>query len=131
MQPAHVSSLFQLEYPKPVVVVNDYETAQKVVDHLSDKEFPVQQLMIVGTDLKRIERITGRLEAAFAAEGVDADVREGAEDLGELVDVDSGASVDVGRVLLGQQVDPHGRLLARACARSVAGGLADRGRGRG
>ncbi|WP_323455671.1 general stress protein [Cutibacterium granulosum] len=60
MQPAHVSSLFQLEYPKPVVVVNDYETAQKVVDHLSDKEFPVENLCIVGTDLRSIERVIGR-----------------------------------------------------------------------
>jgi hypothetical protein len=38
-----------------------YEEAQKLVDTLSDKEFPVQNCLIVGTDLKQLERITGRL----------------------------------------------------------------------
>ena len=38
-----------------------YEDAQKLVDTLSDKEFPVQNCLIVGTDLKQLERITGRL----------------------------------------------------------------------
>ena len=42
-------------------VYDDYAAAQKTVDFLSDAEFPVEQLMIVGTDLKRIEKITGRL----------------------------------------------------------------------
>ena len=41
---------------------DDYAAAQKAVDFLSDREeFPVQNCMIVGTDLKRVERITGRL----------------------------------------------------------------------
>ena len=38
-----------------------YEEAQKAVDTLSDNEFPVQNCLIVGTDLKQVERITGRL----------------------------------------------------------------------
>jgi hypothetical protein len=38
---------------------------------------------------------------------VDADVGEGSQDLGQLVDVDAGSSVDVRRVLLGEQVNPH------------------------
>ncbi|HQY34126.1 MAG TPA: hypothetical protein PLS68_09190 [Actinotalea sp.] len=38
-----------------------YLEAQKAVDHLSDKEFPVQNVTIVGTDLKMVERVTGRL----------------------------------------------------------------------
>jgi hypothetical protein len=38
-----------------------YEEAQKLVDTLADKEFPVQNCLIVGTDLKQLERITGRL----------------------------------------------------------------------
>ncbi len=38
-----------------------YLEAQKAVDHLSDKEFPVQHVTIVGTDLRMVERITGRL----------------------------------------------------------------------
>lgn len=38
-----------------------YLEAQKAVDHLSDKEFPVQHVTIVGTDLQMVERVTGRL----------------------------------------------------------------------
>lgn len=38
-----------------------YLEAQRAVDHLSDKEFPVQHVTIVGTDLQMVERVTGRL----------------------------------------------------------------------
>ena len=38
-----------------------YEQAQRAVDYLSDHEFPVENCMIVGTDLKQVERVTGRL----------------------------------------------------------------------
>ncbi|WP_182111916.1 MULTISPECIES: general stress protein [unclassified Actinotalea] len=38
-----------------------YLEAQRAVDHLSDKEFPVQNVTIVGTDLQMVERVTGRL----------------------------------------------------------------------
>ena len=48
--------VFNLEYPQSVVVVDDYATAQKIVDQLSDKEFPVENLCIVRTDLKTVER---------------------------------------------------------------------------
>ncbi|MFV0425898.1 MAG: general stress protein [Beutenbergiaceae bacterium] len=37
-----------------------YLQAQRAVDYLSDSQFPVQQVTIVGTDLKMVERITGR-----------------------------------------------------------------------
>ncbi|QKE83969.1 general stress protein [Arthrobacter sp. NEB 688] len=50
-----------LEYPMSLGVHDTYEEAQKAVDYLSDHEFPVQDVMIVGTDLKQIERVTGRL----------------------------------------------------------------------
>lgn len=52
--------IFNLQYPQSVVVVDDYETAQKIVDELSDKDFPVENLCIVGTDLRTVERVTGR-----------------------------------------------------------------------
>ncbi|RLV48058.1 hypothetical protein D9V37_18375 [Nocardioides mangrovicus] len=51
----------QLEFPQSLAVYDDYAAAQKTVDFLSDNKFPVEQCMIVGTDLKRVERITGRL----------------------------------------------------------------------
>jgi len=59
----------RLEFPQSLAVYDDYAAEQKTVDFLSDNEFPVQQLMIVGTDLKRIERITGRLTTGRVALG--------------------------------------------------------------
>ncbi len=50
-----------LEYPMSLGVHDTYEEAQKAVDYLSDNEFPVQDVLIVGTDLKQLERVTGRL----------------------------------------------------------------------
>ena len=50
-----------LDYPMSLGVFEKYEDAQKAVDTLSDKEFPVQNCLIVGTDLKQIERVTARL----------------------------------------------------------------------
>ena len=38
-----------------------YLEAQHAVDHLADKQFPVQLVTIVGTDLRMVERVTGRL----------------------------------------------------------------------
>ena len=54
------SSLFKLEYPQSVAVFNTYADAQKAVDHLADHHFPIKNLAIVGTDLKLMERVTGR-----------------------------------------------------------------------
>ena len=67
--PRNVASPVGLEYPQSLVVYDDYAAAQKAVDFLSDKEFPVQNCMIVGTDLKRVERITGRLTTSRVALG--------------------------------------------------------------
>jgi hypothetical protein len=50
-----------LEYPMSLGVYEGYSQAQGVVDYLSDHEFPVQNVAIVGTELKTIERVTGRL----------------------------------------------------------------------
>ncbi|MFN2538171.1 MAG: general stress protein [Mycobacteriales bacterium] len=63
-----------LEYPLSLGVYDDYAQAQRVVDYLSDHEFEVSNLAIVGTDLKSVERVTGRLTrgrvgAAGAASG--------------------------------------------------------------
>lgn len=63
-----------LEYPKSLGVFDGYPEAQRVVDYLSDNDFEVRNLAIVGTDLKSVERVTGRLTrrkvaAAGAASG--------------------------------------------------------------
>src|ERR1700759_3225689 len=46
---------------------DDYATAQRAVDQLSDDGFPVETLDIVGSDLHLVERVTGRLTKARAA----------------------------------------------------------------
>ncbi len=44
-----------------------YLEAQRAVDHLADEDFPVRLVTIVGTDLRMVERITGRLTYARVA----------------------------------------------------------------
>jgi hypothetical protein len=50
-----------LAYPMSLGTYEKYEDAQKAVDYLSDHQFAVQNCMIVGTDLRQVERVTGRL----------------------------------------------------------------------
>ncbi len=61
MRPNPNLPVLALEYPKSLGTYTEYAEAQRAVDYLSDHEFPVEQCMIVGTDLKQMERITGRL----------------------------------------------------------------------
>jgi len=44
-----------------------YLEAQRAVDYLSDNRFPVQACTIVGVNLQRVERVTGRLTYSRAA----------------------------------------------------------------
>lgn len=44
-----------------------YAEAQGAVDYLSDEQFDVKSIVIVGTDLHLVERVTGRLTMAKAA----------------------------------------------------------------
>ncbi len=53
---------------------DSYPAAQAAVDHLSDEKFPVENVTIIGSDLRMVERVTGRLNwgraiAAGAATG--------------------------------------------------------------
>ena len=45
----------------------DYALAQRVVDYLSDNHFPVDRTAIIGTDLRLVERVLGRLTTIRAA----------------------------------------------------------------
>ena len=70
-----MAEIFSLEYPQSLGVFDKYADAQKAVDYLSDHEFPVENVLIVGTELKQVERVTGRLTwgrvlAAGAGSGV-------------------------------------------------------------
>jgi hypothetical protein len=57
---ARLGSLFKLEFPQSVGTFATYDEAQHAVDHLADAHFPVENLCIVGTDLRSIERVLGR-----------------------------------------------------------------------
>src|SRR6201986_2890562 len=46
---------------------SDYDSAQQAVDRLSDDGFPVEKLDIVGSGLRLVERVTGRLTTSRAA----------------------------------------------------------------
>ena len=46
---------------------DDYSSAQRAVDWLSDDGFPVENLDIVGSELRLVERVTGRLTRGRAA----------------------------------------------------------------
>lgn len=45
----------------PIGAYPTYAEAQRAVDYLSDQQFPVEQVTIVGVDLMQVERVTGRL----------------------------------------------------------------------
>src|SRR6476661_6420137 len=62
-------AVLALEYPMSLGRYDTYDKAQRAVDYLSDHEFPVQNVLIVGTDLKQLERVTGRLTRGRAALG--------------------------------------------------------------
>jgi hypothetical protein len=65
----HLRAGLTLDFPQSLGVYDDYAEAQKAVDFLSDNEFPVQNCLIVGTDLKQLERATGRLTTGRVALG--------------------------------------------------------------
>jgi hypothetical protein len=46
---------------------SNYADAQRAVDRLSDASFPVENVQIVGRDLRIVERVTGRLTTGRAA----------------------------------------------------------------
>src|SRR5580765_4541639 len=62
-----MAEIFSLKYPQSLGVYDHYVYAQQAVDFLSDSGFPVQNVLIVGTDLKQVERVTGRLTTGRVA----------------------------------------------------------------
>jgi hypothetical protein len=60
---------------RPVTSVTTYEAAERAVDWLSDQGFPVERISIVGTGLRYVEQVGGRLTTAGAAL---AGIRQGA-----------------------------------------------------
>ena len=50
-----------------IATYDTYAAAQRAVDYLSDNQFPVEKVAIVGTDLRLVERVLGRLTTPRAA----------------------------------------------------------------
>ncbi len=50
-----------------VATYRDYAAAQRAIDYLSDQRFPVEHTAIVGTDLRLVENVLGRLTTGRAA----------------------------------------------------------------
>jgi hypothetical protein len=50
-----------------VATYSDYASAQRAVDYLADARFPVERTAIVGTDLRLVEKVVGRMTMARAA----------------------------------------------------------------
>jgi hypothetical protein len=50
-----------------VATYADYPSAQRAVDYLSDNKFPVERTAIIGTDLRLVESVLGRLTTGRAA----------------------------------------------------------------
>lgn len=65
------NQLLQPTIPKGDVLgtYDTYAEAQRVIDRLAKAEFDVQHLSIVGSGLKSVERVTGRLSWGRAALG--------------------------------------------------------------
>jgi heat induced stress protein YflT len=54
--------------PRRVVAsYSTYRDAERAVDYLSDNNFPVERVSIVGRDLELVEQVTGRMTYAGAA----------------------------------------------------------------
>jgi hypothetical protein len=52
---------------RTIASVTSYDAAERAVDWLSDQGFPVEHVSIVGTGLRYIEQVAGRLTTARAA----------------------------------------------------------------
>jgi hypothetical protein len=66
--PDRVGDLVALARPQVTVArYADYASAQRAVDFLSDNGFPVQRTAIIGTSLRLVEKVTGRLTIGRAA----------------------------------------------------------------
>ena len=72
------SSMFELQFPQSVGIYHTYADAQKAVDYLADEKFEVQNLAIVGTELKSVERVLGRRSwGTVLSQGVQSGISTG------------------------------------------------------
>ena len=62
-----VDSTYAARGRQSVASYKTYDDAQRAVDHLSDSDFPVASTAIVGSDVRIVEQVTGRLTSGRAA----------------------------------------------------------------
>jgi hypothetical protein len=70
--PRHSSAPHASEEPtseprRPIGAYETYSEAERAVDYLSDNGFPVQRVAIIGSDVKLVEQVVGRLNYGGAA----------------------------------------------------------------
>lgn len=52
---------------RSIISTADYATAERIVDTLSDRGFPVERVAIIGHDMQLVEQVTGRMDYGRAA----------------------------------------------------------------
>ncbi|MGD9527862.1 general stress protein [Pseudonocardia sp.] len=52
---------------RSIISTADYATAERIVDTLSDRGFPVERVAIIGHDMQLVEQVTGRMTYGRAA----------------------------------------------------------------
>ena len=52
---------------RTIATYNSYRDAERAVDYLSDNRFPVDKVAIIGSDLRLVEQVTGRMTYGGAA----------------------------------------------------------------
>jgi hypothetical protein len=76
--PGTPGHLFELQFPQSVGLYSSYADAQKAVDYLADERFPVENMAIVGTELRSVERVLGRRSwSTVLGQGVQSGISTG------------------------------------------------------
>ena len=55
-----IKDKFKLNFPQSLGEFEAYDEAQKAVDYLAANQFPIENVMIVGTGIKLVERVVAR-----------------------------------------------------------------------
>ena len=61
---------------RTIATTTDYAEAERIVDQLSDRGFPVERVAIVGHDLQAVEQVVGRMTWGRAALNDDPEVAD-------------------------------------------------------
>ncbi|WP_020664672.1 general stress protein [Amycolatopsis benzoatilytica] len=65
--PRHSTDPGISEQRRPIGSYENYSEAERAVDYLSDSGFPVERVAIIGSDVKLVEQVVGRLNYGGAA----------------------------------------------------------------